>query len=145
LVFTRKVAALRRDHPVFRRRRFFDGRPTRRGAHLPDIGWFTPDGTEMTEEDWDFAFGRSIAVYLNGQGIAGRDSRGERIVDDSFLLCFCAYWEPVDFALPPSEYANTWEVVVDTMTDGTDEGRTLTAGDKVTVGPRALVVLRRTA
>ena len=61
---------------MFRRRRFFDGRPTRRGAHLPDIGWFTPDGTEMTEEDWDSGFGRSIAVYLNGQGIAGRDKTG---------------------------------------------------------------------
>ena len=54
----------------------------------------------MTEEDWESGFGRSIAVYLNGQGIADRDARGERVVDDSFLLCFSAHDEPIDFRVP---------------------------------------------
>ena len=100
VAFTEKVAKLRHDHPVFRRRRFFDGRPTRRGGGVPDIAWFTPEGTEMTEEDWESGFGRSIAVYLNGKGIPDRDLRGQRVVDDSFLLCFSAHDEPIEFHLP---------------------------------------------
>ncbi len=141
--FTGKLAALRHEHPIFRRRHFFDGRPTRRGAHLPDISWFTPDGSEMTEEDWDSGFGRSIAVYLNGQGITGRDARGERIVDDSFLLCFSAHWEPIEFTLPTEEYAHVWELCVDTMDPHAEVREIGGPGDTVTVGPRALVVLRR--
>src|SRR5258707_9598666 len=90
--FTRSVSALRTAHPVFRRRRFFSGKPVgRRGdGGMPDITWFAPDGTEMTEEDWDSGFAKSIAVYLNGQGIADPDLRGQRVTDDSFVLCFNA-------------------------------------------------------
>jgi glycogen operon protein len=142
--FTEKLAALRHDHPIFRRRRFFDGRPTRRGAGLPDIEWFRPDGSEMTEEDWDSGFGRSIAVYLNGQGIPDRDARGERVVDDSFFLAFSAHDAPIDFTVPASEYAEAWQVVADTMQSGAeDEPTVVKAGQAVTVGPRAVVVLQR--
>ncbi|MDT4970318.1 MAG: isoamylase, partial [Pseudonocardiales bacterium] len=97
LAFTRRLTELRRAHPIFRRRRFFDGRPVRRRGQdtLPDLQWFTPEGAEMTEEDWDSGFGRAIAVYLNGQGIAGTDNRGQRVVDDSFLLCFSAHDAPI--------------------------------------------------
>jgi len=144
VAFTEKVAALRHDHPIFRRRRFFDGRPTRRGAGLPDIEWFRPDGSEMTEEDWDSGFGRSIAVYLNGQGIPDRDARGERVVDDSFFLAFSAHDAAIDFTVPPGEYAEAWQVVVDTMqSSAEDEPTIVKAGQAVTVGPRALVVLQR--
>ncbi len=145
LAFTRQVATLRREHPIFRRRRFFDGRPVRRrgGGGLPDITWFTPDGGEMTEEDWDSGFGRSIAMYLNGQGIPDRDARGERIVDSSFLLCFSAHDEAIDFRLPPAEYAEAWEVVIDTVHDAITERDPLPASESVSVGPRAIVVLRR--
>src|SRR5205823_11259620 len=85
LAFTRYVSSLRRDHPVFRRRRFFDGLPVgRRGRKgLPDIAWLRPDGSQMTKQDWGSGFGRAVAVFLNGQGIADRDGRGERVVDDS--------------------------------------------------------------
>jgi glycogen operon protein len=145
LAFTRQIAQLRREHPAFRRRRFFDGRPVRRrGADaLPDIAWFTPDGAEMTEEDWDSGFGRSISVFLNGQGIPDRDARGERVVDDSFLLCFSAHDEPIVFRLPTSDYAPAWEVVIDTLHADNGGTRVLDAGKQFDVGPRALVVLRR--
>ncbi|WP_407935576.1 glycogen debranching protein GlgX [Jatrophihabitans cynanchi] len=148
LAFTRRMAELRREHPAFRRRRFFDGRPVRRrrgaGAAdtLPDIEWFTPDGAEMTEEDWDSGFGRAIAVYLNGNGIPGTDRRGRRVVDDSFLLCFSAHDEPIEFTVPPAEFAPAWEIVVDTMRP--DDGAAIVeAGGTVSVGPRALVVLQQ--
>ncbi len=122
LAFTRQMAELRREHPVFRRRRFFDGRPVRRRGRtgLPDITWFTPDGTEMTEEDWGSGFGRSVAMFLNGQGIPDRDSRGQRVVDDSFYLAFSAHDGEIDFRLPPDEYGAAWEIVIDTL-NGVDE------------------------
>jgi glycogen operon protein len=144
LAFTRRVSQLRREHPIFRRRRFFDGRPTRRGDRLPDIAWFTPDGRLMTEDDWESGFGRSIAAYLNGDGIPGIDTRGQRVTDDSFLLCFSAHDEPIDFTMPGEEFCVAWEVIVDTMSDDAD-GKIVQAGQLVSVGPRALVVLQRTA
>jgi glycogen operon protein len=143
VAFTRRVSELRRAHPVFRRRRFFDGRPTRRGDQLPDISWFTPDGTQMTEENWDSGFGRSIAVYLNGQGIPDRDARGQRVTDDSFLLCFSAHYEAIDFTAPGEEHGAEWRVVIDTAAAPDAEGKLVEHGGSVQVGPRALVVLQR--
>jgi glycogen operon protein len=144
LAFTREVATLRREHPVFRRRRFFDGRPVRRRGGLPDIAWFRPDSSEMTEEDWGSGFGRSVAMFINGQGIPDRDQRGQRVVDDSFFLAFSAHDEALDFTLPPEEYGQAWEVVIDTLHGVDDDAPTVvTAGAAVTIGPRAIVVLRR--
>jgi glycogen operon protein len=144
LAFTRTVSALRREHPVFRRRRFFEGRPVRRrGAEaLPDIEWFTPDGREMTEEDWDSGFGKSIGVFLNGQGIGERDNRGQRVVDDSFLLYFNAHDGSIDFRVPGAAYAPTWDTEIDTQHAQLPESKPVAAGDIVTVAPRSLVVLR---
>ena len=123
LEFTCAVSALRANHPVFRRRRFFSGKPLgRRGVEgLPDIAWFTPEGAEMTEEDWGAGFAKSVAVFLNGHGIPDRDARGQRVLDDSFVLCFNAHYEPIEFTLPPSDFGAGWQVVVHT---GTAEGRT---------------------
>ena len=102
------MSALRAAHPVFRRRRFFNGRPVRqRGrGQLPDIAWFAPDGAEMADEDWESGFAKSIAVYLNGHGIPDLDVRGQRIIDDSFVLCFNAHYEPIDFTLPRKEFGS---------------------------------------
>ena len=104
--FTRSVSALRAAHPVFRRRRFFDGLPVRlKGAEgIPDISWFAPDGSEMSEEDWGSGFGKSVAAFLNGQGIPDLDVRGQRVTDDSFVLCFNAHHELIDFKLPPADF-----------------------------------------
>ncbi|CAJ1510282.1 glycogen debranching protein GlgX [[Mycobacterium] burgundiense] len=145
LAFVRKVSALRADHPVFRRRRFFTGRPVRqRGSTgLPDISWFRPDGSEMTDDDWDSGFGKSVAVYLNGQGIPGLDRRGHRVVDDSFVLCFNAHHEPIEFTLPPTELGDRWQVVTDTAVPENGHGdATMAAGSTVIVEGRALVVLQ---
>jgi glycogen operon protein len=98
LAFTRDLIALRRQHPIFRRRRWFHGRPIRGTV---DIGWFKPDGNDMTEDDWNTSFARAIGVFLNGEAIPHRDTRGQRIRDDSFLLLFNAAPEPVQWTLPP--------------------------------------------
>ncbi|WP_419817499.1 glycogen debranching protein GlgX [Glaciibacter flavus] len=141
--FTSALARLRADHPTFRRSRFFDGRPVERdeGAPLPDIVWMRPDGTAMGPSDWDSGFGRSVGVFLNGDGILGRDARGEEITDKHFILLFNAGDAPVDFSIPSDEYSPKWEIVVDTA--GVKADSTLVEpGSSVAVDEKSLIVLR---
>jgi isoamylase len=147
LEFTKLVTKLRTDHPTFRRRRFFHGRPVRReeGDPVQDVAWLTPGGDVMTDEDWDVGFAKSLAMYLNGHGIRSTDERGEDIVDDCFYLAFNAHHEPIDFVMPASEYAEGWTVVVDTSALGEVETVELKAGESLTVAARATVVLRADA
>jgi isoamylase len=141
--FTRAAAALRAAHPIFRRRRFFDGLPVRRRGFegVPDISWFRPDGSEMTDEDWDSGFGKSVTMFLNGRGISGLDARGEKILDDSFLLVFNAHHEEIGFTLPTAEYGPAWQPVLDTQYPPPAESKPTDAGDIVTVPARSLLVL----
>ena len=143
LEFARTVSALRAAHPVFRRRRFFSGKPVgRRGeGGLPDISWFAPDGSEMTGEDWGAGFSKSVAVFLNGQGIPDRDTRGQRVTDDSFLLCFNAHYEAIEFTLPPKEFGTEWRPVIDTEAAIADSRERIAAASSVSVGARSLIVL----
>ncbi|MHA7153835.1 glycogen debranching protein GlgX [Arthrobacter sp. TMN-50] len=143
LEFTAAVNRLRSEHPTFRRRRFFDGRPVRRGEGevLPDIVWLGTDGSVMAPEDWDTGFGRSIGVFLNGQGISGRDARGQRITDQNFLLLFNASDEPVDFTLPQQEYAPAWDEVIDTAGKFADSDA-IPAEATITLEAKSMVVLR---
>ncbi|MHB1172573.1 MAG: glycogen debranching protein GlgX [Lacisediminihabitans sp.] len=141
--FTGAVARLRHEHPTFRRKRFFDGRPVRRGEGepLPDIVWFTPSAEEMGPENWGASFGRSIGVFLNGEGIQGRDARGQRITDRNFVLFFNAHDETIEFTLPSAEYSPTWEIVIDTAGAGADS-QPRHAGEILPVEAKSLVVLR---
>ncbi|MCB5179573.1 glycogen debranching protein GlgX [Streptomyces antimicrobicus] len=148
LEFTRQMVWLRRNHPVFRRRRFFHGRPVE-GTHdeLSDIAWFTPHGEEMRARDWQSQNARALTVFLNGEAISEPGSRGERITDDSFLLMFNASPDPQDFTLPAG-HGDRWRLVVDTaraevLPPGT--GPQYAAGDRVTLKDRSLVVLQRPA
>jgi isoamylase len=144
LSFTRKATALRKNHPVFRRRRFFDGRPIRSADQVRDIAWLTPAGEVMTSEDWDSQFGKSITVFLNGEALPEPNARGERVVDDSFLLCFNAHDHEVDFVIPHDDYAKEWTAELDT-TDPTGEVKLVVHdGDEVSLPGRALLVFRKT-
>ena len=141
--FTAAVSRLRKEHPTFRRSRFFDGRPGKRvaGESLPDIVWLNTDGEPMASEDWDASLARTVAKFLNGAGIRERDVRGHDVTDVNFLLLFNADAEDVDFVLPPDEYAPAWEIVVDTAGVGADS-IAHPAGAIQTVVGRSLVVLR---
>jgi isoamylase len=144
LAFTRRVAEIRERHPIFRRRRFFHGLLVgRRGpSRLPDIAWFRPDGSEMTEQDWSSGFGRSIGVYLNGDGMTDTDPRGQRVVDDSFLLYFNAHDQPIDFRLLKADYGQSWQVTLDTAQPDPATSAVIEAEAVLTVSPRSLVVLQ---
>lgn len=147
LTFARKATTLRKNHPVFRRRRFFEGQPIRSGDEVRDIAWLAPGGQEMTHEDWGASFHKCVAVFLNGDAITAPNARGERVVDDSFLLCFNAGAEPVEFVLPNDDYAQEWTVELDTNDPvgvKDDAGQVLNAEEQVVVGSRSLLVLRKT-
>jgi glycogen operon protein len=114
--FVRRLARLRREHPVFRRRGWFQGKPIRRargGAALPDIAWLTPDGDEMTDEHWDSERSRSLQVYLDGRGLSP-DERGAPVIDDSFLIVFHASPDDTTFKLPDARFAKRWRPLLDT-------------------------------
>ena len=144
LTFARRVTRLRRKHPVFRRRRFLKGQPIRSGAEVRDIAWLTPVGEEMTAQDWDNEFGKSIAVFLNGQALPEPDRRGERVADDSFLLCFNAHDHEVNFVMPHDDYAQQWTGVLDTTDPTGAVDRVVKDGDEIPLPGRSLLVLRKT-
>ena len=97
---------------------------------------------QMTEADWDTAFDKSIAVYLNGQGIPDLDPRGHRVTDDSFLICFNAHYEPIRFTLPPAEFGAQWKIVVDTADPDNGGDALFPPGGSGPVQARSLVVLQ---
>ena len=143
LEFTRKATALRTEHPVFRRRRFFEGTPIRSGEQARDIAWLSPTGQEMTPADWNSWFGKCVTVFLNGAAIPAPDSRGQRVVDDSFLLCFNAHDETVDVVTPDGEYAQQWSAVLDTADPTGATDLVVPAGEKIALVGRSMLVLRK--
>jgi isoamylase len=149
LKFTQDLIKLRTEHPVFTRRRWFQGRPIR-GHEVSDIGWFTPGGTEMSDQDWQTGFAKSLGVFLNGSAIRMTDERGRHLVDDSFYVMFNAHSEPVEFVLPESKWGEQWTIALDTN-DVPEHltvdkvGRQLAAGEHLHVEGWSLVLLRRLA
>jgi isoamylase len=138
LEFTRRVIALRREHPVLRRRRWFQGRSIRGSV---DLGWFRTDGAEMGDDDWDAGSPLAVGIFLNGEAITDRDRRGQRITDDSFLLLFNAHGDPVDWTLP-KQWGQWWEVIIETA-DPARDGETLESSATIPVTGRSVVVLQR--
>ncbi len=135
--FTKKVIAFRRSHPVFRRRRFLAG------AEAAELGWYTPAGTAMTEENWADPNARSLSLYLNGTDDPDRARDGSLLIDDDFLFLANAWWEPLDFLIPPSRPGQRWYAEIDTFEpDKPSAQGALLAGATVTVGPRSVMVLR---
>ena len=139
LEFTRHVAALRRDHPVFRRRRWFKGRNIRSSAER-EIAWFNPDGSEMSDRDWEAGYTKVFAVVLNGAGIPYPGPRGERITDDAFLLLFNAHYEPLEWTLP-TDFSPFWTVEIDTSHPVRPHPQTWKAGDSLRLDARSVMVL----
>jgi isoamylase len=138
LDFTGRLIALRREHPVLRRRRWFQGLPIRGSV---DLGWCKPDGAEMGDDDWAAGSAPTVGLFLNGEAITDRDRRGQRVTDDCFLLLFNAHHEPIEWTLPKL-WGERWELVIDTAGPGR-EGVALESGRALPVAGRSVVVLQR--
>jgi glycogen operon protein len=139
LEFTKRLIALRKAHPVFRRARFLAG------AEASELRWFTPAGTEMTAADWSDASALAIALYLDGSDDPDRAADGTWLVDDDFLVLVNAWWEPLEFVLPTTRPQAAWQIEIDTHDPAPPAGSATAdrkAGDPITVGPRSVVVLR---
>jgi isoamylase len=144
LEFSRQIIHFRRNHPVFRRRRWFQGEPVHKQGDVEDIEWFLPEGTKMTQENWLHDYAKSLGVYLNGHGIRTVGPKGEQIIDDSFYVIFNAYHDRLDYTLPPKKYGKQWTKIIDTSksTMTTEEGY-FAAGEVIVVEGRSVVVLKQ--
>ena len=142
--FTEYVARLRASHPVFRRRRFFHGRPVRGSRRgVTDIEWLRLTGERMQEDNWAAGLARSVTVFLNGDAITEPGPRGEKLRDDSFLLLFNGERSDLVFTLPGVAFGTRWEVVLDTATPHVDDAREVKADSEIDMLHHSLVVLRR--
>ena len=141
LDFTKRIVAFRRAHPAFRRRRFLAG------AEASELRWFTPAGSEMTPADWSDASALALALYLDGSDDPDRAADGTLLLDDDFLVLVNAWWEPLDFVLPATRPQAAWQVELDTYDPGSPAGfgTSDSAGDRITVSPRSIVVLSDTS
>ena len=141
LSFVQQMMAFRQAHPVFWRRDWFQGREIH-GSGVDDIGWFNPDGSEVSDADWQEAEAKTIGVFLNGEEIPEPDSQGQRIVDDSFMVLFNAQAESQTFVIPESLSDRPWQLILDTKTAaGFVELAVEVVGESLVVGGRSLMVL----
>ena len=144
LDFTQRIVRLRRDHPVFRRRHFFQGRSLL-GGESRDIAWLKPDGTEMTQQEWEQDFARCLGVYLGGEALDEPDARGRPVRDDNFLMLFNAHHDEIPFTLP-ADGDCAWKVLIDTARgDAFEPDATLGAGNVYVLGGRSFTLLQQVA
>ncbi len=141
LDFTKQLIHFRLSHPVFCRRKWFQGLPIR-GTGVEDIVWFLPDASEMDDHHWQEDYARSLAVFFNGQGIRAVDAQGEKVVDKNFYLLFNAYWEDVEYKLPEERYALNWCKVLDTNQHTIENFEQYSAGDTVLVPSRSILLFQ---
>ncbi|WP_210464813.1 glycogen debranching protein GlgX [Rufibacter roseolus] len=143
LEFSKKLIHFRKNHPVFRRRRWFQGRAIK-GQGVEDIAWFLPTGDEMSYEHWEQDHAKSLAVYLNGRGVHSRGPKGEVVLDDSFFVIFNAYHDSIVFHAPSEKYGEKWTVVLDTFRDQVEPEEPITykAGESFYVEGRSVLVLK---
>ena len=147
LEFAGRLVELRKKHPVFRRRRFFQGHDVRGARATDEIAWFRPDGRAMGGEDWTNGYALAVCVFLNGSNMAEVDYRGETVVDDSFLLLMNGHGEALDFSLPDRSFGKEWQVELDTSDDTVGTARAepqlVRATEAHRVPAHGLVLLRR--
>ena len=141
LSFVQRLIGLRRAHPVFRRRNFFQGRAIR-GSEIKDIDWFKPDGNEMSDHEWAHDFARCLGVYLGGELMDEHDRRGQPIRDDNFLLLFNSHHEAISFVLPVLCEGCEWQSLLDThLAGGLEADGRYRGGDSYPLEGRSLALM----
>src|ERR1700733_14889180 len=140
LAFVGRMIALRKRHPVFRRKNFFQGRPIK-GVGIKDISWLTPDGREMTDEEWKESSARCLGMLLVGQLILEQGERGDPVTDDNLLVLMNAHHEQIPFGLPSSAAGTGWRATVDTTWAVPSRRVIYGSGTNYPLQARSLVVL----
>jgi glycogen operon protein len=139
LAFAQRMITLRKRHPVFRRKRFFQGRPIK---GVKDVLWLNPSGNEMSEEEWRDPSLRYLGMLLSGQGLDETDERGRKVSDENFLVLLNAHHEDVAFTLPASRVGARWSTWMDTSReDGLRPVDTYDVGARYPLQARSMVVL----
>ncbi len=140
--FTKKLIEFRREHPVFRRPKFFQGRRVR-GGEIKDVMWFNPGGNEMSDEEWNSPFVRCLGMLISGDAVDLVNEHGEPVRDDTFLLLINAHQEPIPFVLPGEEHLE-WEQILETSNeDGfLKEPKKFSSGDDVDLNGRAAYLFK---
>jgi isoamylase len=128
LEFVKKLIQIRKDHPAFSRKRWFQGEPIRGGA-VEDVAWFAPTANPMDEERWNAPGAGSLGVFFNGLGLRCVDEKGEKMTDDNFYIMFNAERDEVLFTIPELKYGKDWELVL--ATEGGGEMGKFQPGDEV--------------
>jgi isoamylase len=134
--FAAEVLRVRREHPTFRRRRYFQGKSLRG----QDLQWLTPDGVEMSPENWSDPFARCIGAQFHAEGFEEQGPRGEAITDDDFLLLLNAHYESIEFRLPQN---TRWRTLIDTDRGLDTRGAADTQQERYLIGARSLALLIR--
>jgi glycogen operon protein len=142
LDFTRRLIHFRRDHPVFRRRRWFQGRAIH-GGEIKDLAWFNPGSEQMAEEHWGEGWAKSLGLFLNGESTFCPNPDGTRVEDDDFFLVINAHPDALAFTLPGPEWGERWVKLLDTASGWLDSDDPIPAGTDLPVEGRSLVLLRR--
>jgi glycogen operon protein len=140
--FTARLSAFRREHPVFRRSKYFNGKKTH-GTFARDVMWFNTEGCEMTPPDWNNATLRTLSMFVNGDAPDMRDGNGEPVRDDSFLLLCNASPDPEKFVLPGMEDVR-WELILDTQESPgfLEHAKLFASGDEIETAERSLCLLK---
>jgi isoamylase len=139
--FTKKLIRLRKQHPAFSRKRWFQGQPIR-GIGVEDIAWFSPDGTQMDDAKWNDARALSVGVFLNGLGLRCLDDDGEKMTDNNFFLVFNAHEQALDFTLPAAAFGDEWQIVFNSASPFEPGDDYYAPEQKFPVPGRSLVLLQ---
>jgi glycogen operon protein len=139
--FTAKLIQLRKSHPAFSRKHWFQGRPVK-AKGMTDIAWLLPDASEMTEEHWNTGFAKSLGIFFYGGGLHAVDQENKPIVDDSFYMIFNAHFGPLEFKLPEERYGKCWKKVWDTSNPGKKDKTEYAPGSVMRVGDRSIILLQ---
>jgi isoamylase len=140
--FVRRLIRFRKDHPVFRRRKWFQGQPIHKRG-LRDIAWYTPEGNEMAEENWDQELTKSLTIFLNGKGIRSKSPQGKQVTDDNFILFFNSDPESQNFKIPDCKENIHWQKIIDTSADKNfNDDKVYSVHDTLFIESRTVVILQ---
>jgi isoamylase len=141
--FVRRLIMLRKRHPVFRRRDFFDGEHVGESG-LRDVWWFRPDGRQISRRDWASGASHALGVFLNGEEIPASSTHGEPLVDHAFLILFNSGHEDLAFQMPARRFGNRWRFTISTADPLQPEGAWhVAARASVSVPALSAMLLRR--